>query len=93
MIGCPTKFRVDFVYFVMHYLDMASKAAVLRLVPLVRGKLSGAPADRLEKTLSVIGDDGRAVLAEVLDALYPELGRDAALTAFRQFRREVSLAA
>jgi len=47
----------------------------------------------LDKILTVIGDDGRAVLADVLESLYPELGRDAALTAFRQFRREVSLAA
>ena len=36
---------------------------------------------------------GRAVLADVLAALYPGQGRDAALTSFRQFRREVSLAA
>ena len=47
----------------------------------------------MDKILTVIGDDGRAVLADVLESLYPELGRDAALTAFRQFRREVSLAA
>ena len=62
-------------------------------MPPARHQLSGAPADRLDKILTVIGDDGRAVLADVLESLYPELGRDAALTAFRQFRREVSLAA
>src|SRR5437867_10542279 len=72
---------------------MASKAAVLRLMPHLRPKLSRANALRLDLTLKVIGDDGQAVLSSILDALYPRQKRDAALTAFRQFRRELAIAA
>src|SRR5258707_14186709 len=72
---------------------MASKAAVLRLVPLLRPKLTRANALRLDQTIKAINDDGQAVLADVLSALYPRQKRDAALTSFRQFRREVALAA
>src|SRR2546423_10362465 len=72
---------------------MASKAAVLRLIPQIRANLSSANAVRLEKILEVIDADGKAVLAEVLSSLYPRQSRHAALTAFRQFRQAVSLAA
>src|SRR5947208_2333994 len=72
---------------------MGSKSAVLRVAPLIRDKLSRANALRLDQTLAVIHDDGKAVLADVLKALYPRQNRDAALTLFRQFRREVALAA
>src|SRR5437870_624024 len=70
---------------------MVNKAAVLRLVPLL--KLSGANAIRMSTMLGIAGDDGRAVLGNVLSALYPRQDRKSALTAFRQFRREVSLVA
>src|SRR5258708_3558976 len=72
---------------------MASRAAVLRLVPLLRPNLSRANALRLDQTIKAINDDGQAVLADILSALYPRQKRDAALTSFRQFRREVALAA
>ena len=72
---------------------MTSRAAVLRLVPSVRGALSRANAVRLDQTVALLDDSGRAVLAQVLETLYPGQKRDAALTAFRQFRRAVDLAA
>src|SRR5882724_2925809 len=72
---------------------MASKSAILRIVPLLRPKLSNANALRLDETLRLIKEDGKAVLADVLKALYPRQDRNAALTSFRQFRREVALAA
>jgi WD40 repeat protein/uncharacterized protein YjbI with pentapeptide repeats len=72
---------------------MASKAAVLRLAPLVRAKLSRANAVRLDQALNAFNEDGTAVLANVLSALYPQQSRNAALTSFRQFRAEVALAA
>src|SRR5437016_13473939 len=72
---------------------MSSKAAVLRVVPLLRAKLSQANALRLDQTLKLINEEGKAVLAEVLNALYPRLSRDRALTSFRQFRQEVGRAA
>lgn len=72
---------------------MASKPAILRLLPLLLSKLSRANALRLDQVLAVINPDGRAVLADVLTALYPRQGRQAALTSFRQFRQAVTLAA
>ena len=69
---------------------MTSKAAVLRLTPLLT--LSNATSLRLDQLLKITNDDGRAILADVLRALYPTQKRDAALTAFRQFRREIGLA-
>jgi hypothetical protein len=72
---------------------MASKAAVLRLVGAIRPLLSGAHASRLDQMLELVGNDGKAVLSEVLDSLYPKQDRDAALTGFRQFGRAVALAA
>jgi WD40 repeat protein len=72
---------------------MVSKAAVLRLVPVVRDKLSRANVVRLEQVLKIVDEDGRAVLADVIGALYPRQNRDNALTLFRQFRREVASAA
>jgi WD40 repeat protein/DNA polymerase III delta prime subunit len=72
---------------------MSSKAAVLRVVPLLRPKLSQANALRLDETVKLINDEGKAVLASVLNALYPRQPRDRALTSFRQFRQEVARAA
>ncbi|HZT34658.1 MAG TPA: TIR domain-containing protein, partial [Nitrososphaera sp.] len=72
---------------------MASKAAVLRVVPVLREKLSQKNFDRLEQTLGCMGEDGKAVLADVLNKLYSGQGRERALTSFRQFRREVGKAA
>jgi WD40 repeat protein len=72
---------------------MATKSAILRLIPLVRSKLSAAHAVRLDKAVGVISEDGKAVLADVLRALYPRQDREAALTSLRQFRRAVELAA
>src|SRR5579863_9732388 len=72
---------------------MASKPAILRLVSLVQPELSRANALRLDQTLNIINDKGEAVLAQVLQALYPGQKRDKALTLFRQFRKELSAAA
>jgi hypothetical protein len=72
---------------------MASKSSILRLLPLVEPKLSRAIAVRLKKTIDVVDADGKAILADVLGALYPVGDRDSALTAFRQFRAEVKRAA
>jgi WD40 repeat protein/DNA polymerase III delta prime subunit len=72
---------------------MSSKAAVLRVVPLLRLKLSQANALRLDETLKLINDEGKAVLASVLNTLYPRQPRERALTSFRQFRQEVARAA
>jgi WD40 repeat protein len=84
---------VSISYISLYYAAMASKSAVLRLTPLVRPGLSRTNARRLDQLLKVLNDDGKAVLAVVLEALYPQQERDAALTAFRQFRREMALAA
>src|SRR5438552_10246750 len=70
---------------------MPSKAAILRLTPHL--KLTGATALRFDQLLKTTNDDGRSILADALRALYPGQKKDAALTAFRQFRREVGLAA
>src|SRR6267142_3561299 len=72
---------------------MSSKAAILRVAPAVREKLSRANALYFDRTLDVIGQDGQAVLAGVLKALYPHQNRDSALTSFRQFRAKLALAA
>jgi WD40 repeat protein/DNA polymerase III delta prime subunit len=63
------------------------------VTPIVRSKLSNAHAVRLDQTVKLIDEHGRAVLADVLSELYPRLGRDDALTGLRQFRRAVALAA
>jgi WD40 repeat protein/uncharacterized protein YjbI with pentapeptide repeats len=72
---------------------MASQSAVQRLAPLLRPRLSRANAARWDQILAIISPDGRAVLADVLRALYPRHKRADALTKFRQFRRAVSQAA
>ncbi len=72
---------------------MASKSAVLRVVPVLREKLSQANVRRLDQILKLIKEDGRAVLAEVLNQLYSGQERERALTSFRQFRREIGKAA
>jgi len=72
---------------------MASKAAILRLLPSLRPNLSRTNLVRLDQTLEVVNADGQAVLADVLNALYPRQSRDAALASFRQFRQAVALAA
>src|SRR5205807_5379348 len=71
---------------------MSSKAAILRLVPIVRPRLSAANALRLDQVLELISTDGKAVLADLLNTLYPRQNRHRALTSFRQFRREIVLA-
>lgn len=72
---------------------MASKSAILCLVPVVRLELSRANALRLDQTLNLIDDAGAAVLADVLRTLYAGQKQDTALTMFRQFRRELKSAA
>ena len=72
---------------------MASKSAILRLVPLVRSKLTHANALRLDQTLNLINDTGEVALAAVLHTLYPGQKRGDALTMFRQFRKELAAAA
>src|SRR5262245_36589174 len=68
---------------------MTSKAAVLRLVAQVRVELSRAHAVRLDKCLAVTAEVGKAVLGDVLREVYPWMGREEALTGFRQFRAAV----
>src|SRR5258708_3535371 len=72
---------------------MASKSAILRLVPFIKDRLSAANSLRLNQIVELIGDEGQAILADVLHRLYPSLRQDAALTAFRQFRAEIKRAA
>src|ERR1035438_1009286 len=72
---------------------MASKSAILRVASLLRAELSRANALRWDQTIQLIDDGGRASLASVLQALYPGQKRGQALTAFRQFRREIGMAA
>jgi WD40 repeat protein len=72
---------------------MASKSAILRLVPLLTDRLSAANSLRLNQTVEIINDDGQAILADVLHKLYPSLKQAASLTAFRQFRAEIKRAA
>ena len=71
---------------------MASKSAVLRVAPSLRAELSRANALRWDRTIQ-LDESGRASLASVLQALYPGHKRGPALTAFRQFRQAVALAA
>ena len=72
---------------------MASKAAVLRVVPVLREKLSQTNIRRLDQTLKLANEDGKAVLADALSELYPGQARERALTSFRQFRQEIDKAA
>ncbi len=72
---------------------MSSKAAVLRVVPDVRAKLSAVNVRRLDQVLELIDANGKAGLADVLKELYPRQDRTRALSSLRQLRREISLAA
>src|SRR5258706_5941784 len=72
---------------------MASKSAILRLVPTMRAELSPANATRLDKVVELLNPQGTAVLADVLRVLYPGQKLVPAQAAFRQFRRAVDLAA
>jgi WD40 repeat protein len=72
---------------------MTSKAAILRVAPLVRSYLSGANARRFDQVVGLVDPESKAELGEVLRALFPRLGRDAALASFRQLRRATTLAA
>ena len=72
---------------------MASKSAILRLIPFLKDRLSAANSLRLNQTVEMINDDGQAILEDVLHKLYPSLKQAAALTAFRQFRGEIKRAA
>jgi len=65
-----------------------SKSTVLRVAPLIRGKFSRANALRLDQTLTVVRDDGKAILADILTALYPRQNLCSG-----NFRQEVALAA
>ena len=72
---------------------MASKNAILRLAPLIRPKLSRASALRWDRLLELLDAHGRAVLSDVLDALYPGKDHTSAMDSFRQFRAEVKATA
>src|SRR5260370_17787857 len=72
---------------------MASKSAVLRLIPQLRPELSRANALRFDQALALIPENGQANLAAVLTALYPGSPRETALSLFRQFRQAISEAA
>jgi WD40 repeat protein/uncharacterized protein YjbI with pentapeptide repeats len=68
---------------------IAARAAAAAL----REELGRADHPRLDQVLSLLREDGRARLADVLAALYPDKPRTDALTAFRQFRERISAAA
>ena len=72
---------------------MLSKTAVRRIFGVVRAELSRTNAVRLDRVVEAIGEDGRAVLADVLRVLYPRERKEKALAAFRQFRMAVDEAA
>ena len=60
----------------------AVKRAAAKLVDV----LGRTDRRRLEDLLGMLADDGRISLADALQALFPDQAREAALTAFRQFR-------
>ncbi|HRD88727.1 MAG TPA: TIR domain-containing protein [Accumulibacter sp.] len=60
----------------------AAKRAAAKLVD----DLGRTDRRRLEDLLGLLADDGRISLADALQALFPDQAREAALTAFRQFR-------
>ena len=67
--------------------------AARRNADKLRPELELADQDRLDKLLQLVGADSRLSLSAVLDALYPDQTRDAALTALQQFRSRIAQAA
>lgn len=73
--------------------DPLSPAAVARSLEALRPELGRADRERLEALLTLAGDDRRIRLGDALAALYSGQQREAALTAFRQFRARIAGAA
>ncbi|SMF34646.1 WD40 repeat [Azospirillum oryzae] len=67
--------------------------AVRRSAISIEGELGGSDRKRLDLLIGLMRTDGTLSLADVLQALYPDQERAAALTAFRQFRARVQAAA
>jgi WD40 repeat protein len=70
-----------------------AREAVRRAVVSLRDDLGRADRSRLDAIVALIEEDGRIRLDEALRMLYPGQQREAALTAFRQFRGRLSAAA
>ena len=71
---------------------MLTRAALLRLAPLVRARM-GKSAEELDKLVGLITADGSANLAAVLLGLYPGVKQESALAKLRQFRLTLRKAA
>ncbi|MBL8233127.1 MAG: TIR domain-containing protein, partial [Bryobacterales bacterium] len=69
------------------------RTAVLRLRPRVTAELGRVNVQRFDAVTKLIQESGAIVLADVLERLYPEQAREAALTNFRQFRETLAGAA
>ena len=68
-------------------------AAILAALSRLEGELGQADRGRVAALRSLIQPDGRVRLGQVLSALFPQSGREAALTGLRQFRSRLAQAA
>ena len=73
--------------------QVLSREAVRRALSSLRDDLGRADRVRLDSIFELIAEDGRIRLGDALRTLYPDQEREAALTAFRQFRARLGSAA
>src|SRR4051812_39394830 len=68
---------------------MTSNAALSRVAPRIRKNLTPANQELFDRLLPVVNVDGRAIFADVLDALYPGDTPARAIKKYADFREAI----